>query len=132
MIVYADSDQLPLLSLELPSCMVVPAKNLENKSLFFTPIMHSQHNLQLLTVYSTNYIEMDNIFSEKAPDNYNEVRDRTALPKSQMLRDLLISSTKSSVVYHERIESNNTTIENVNMNNKSPGLSYKMTQEKAI
>ena len=112
--------------------MVAPVRDLGNKSLFFTPIMHSQHNLQLPTVCSTNYTEMDDIFSGKAPDNYDEVRDRTASPELQVSRDLSMSSTKSSVAYHERMESNNATIEDVDMDDESPGLSYEITQEKAI
>ena len=107
--------------------MVASIRNLGNKLLFFTLITHSQHNLQLLTVCFTNYTEMDDIFSEKAPDNYDEVRGRTVLPKLQMLRDSSMSSTKSLVAYHKRIEINNTTIEDIDMDDKSPGLSYKMT-----
>jgi len=60
------------------------------------------------------------------------VRDRTASSKSQALRDLSMSTTKSLVAYHERIESNNAITEDINMNKDSPGLSYKTTQEKAI
>ena len=40
-----------------------------------------------------------------------------------------MSFTKSSVIYHERMECNN---EDVNMNDDSHALSYKMTQEKAF
>ena len=43
-----------------------------------------------------------------------------------------MSTTKSLVAYHERIESNNAITEDINMNKDSPGLSYKTTQEKAI
>jgi len=64
-----------------------------------------------------------------SPDNYNEVRGRRALYKSQGSRGLFMSSTKSLVIYHERMEHNN---EDVNMNNDSHALSYKTTQEKAF
>ena len=94
--------------------------------------MHSQHNLQLPTVYLTSYTEISDIFSGKASDNYNEVRGRTALSKSQALRDLSMSSTKSPVAYHERMESNNAITKDVDMDEDSPGLSYKTTQEKVI
>ena len=110
----------------------MPIRDFGNKSLFFTPIMHSQHNLQLPTVYLTSYTEISNIFSGKAPDNYDKVRGRTASSKSQASRDLSMSSTKSPVAYYERMESNNAITEYVDMDEDSPGLSYKTTQEKAI
>jgi len=43
-----------------------------------------------------------------------------------------MSFTKSLVVYHGRIESNNTITENIDMDKDSSELSYKTTQEKAI
>ena len=49
-----------------------------------------------------------------------------------MSRDLSMSFTKSLVVYHGRIESNNTITENIDINKDSSELSYKTTQEKAI
>jgi len=112
--------------------MVALIRDFGNKSLFFTSITHSQHNLQLSTVCLTSYIGMSDIFSEKAPDNYDKMRGRTASSKSQALRDSSMSSTKSLVAYHERMESNNAITEDVDMDEDSPGLSYEMTQEKAI
>ena len=94
--------------------------------------MHSQHNLQLPTVCPTSYTGMEDFFSGKTPDNYDEVRGRTASSKLQVSRDSSMSSTKSSVAYHKRMESNNVIIEDIDMDEDSPGLSYKMTQEKAI
>ena len=41
-------------------------------------------------------------------------------------------SMKSSVAYHEKIERNNAMNINVNMDNFSPKLSYKTSQEKAF
>ena len=43
-----------------------------------------------------------------------------------------MSSTKSSIVYYERMEHNNAMNVDVDMNNNSPALSYKISQEKAI
>jgi len=75
---------------------------------------------------------MSDIFSGKAPDNYDEMRGRTASSKLQASRDSSMSSTKSSVAYYERMESNNAITEDVDINKDSSGLSYETTQEKAI
>ena len=69
------------------------------------------------------------ILPEYSPNNYDEVRGRRVSHKSQGSRYLSMSFTKSSVIYHERMECNN---EDVNMNDDSHALSYKMTQEKAF
>ena len=75
---------------------------------------------------------MNNIFVETASDNYDEVRGRTLSSNIQVSRNSSVSFTKSSVVYHERMEHNNAIIEDVDMNDVSPGLLYDMTQGKAI
>ena len=72
------------------------------------------------------------IFAGFAPNNYNKVRGRTLSTKEQTSRDSSISSTKSSIVYHERMECNNAMNIDVDMDNNSPALSYKTLQEKAI
>ena len=59
-----------------------------------------------------------------SPDNYNEVRGRRVSHKSQGSSDSSMSSTKSLVVYHERIECNN---EDINMDDDSHALLYKTT-----
>ena len=64
-----------------------------------------------------------------SPDNYDEVRGRRVLHKSQGSRDLSISSTKFSVIYYKRMECNN---EDVDVDNDSYALSYEITQEKAF
>ena len=43
-----------------------------------------------------------------------------------------MSSTKSSVAYHERMERNNSLNEDIEMDNDSPGLFYETHQEQAI
>ena len=75
---------------------------------------------------------MDNIFAEASPDNFNEVRGRTLLSNVQVSRNSLVSSTKFSVAYYKRMEHNNATIEDIDMDDVSLGLSYETTQEKAI
>ena len=108
--------------------MVVPIRDLGNKFIFFSSNMHLQQDLQLPTVFPSNRTGMD-ILPGYSPDNYDEVRERRVSHKLQGSRDLSMSSTKSSVIYHERIEHNN---EDVNMGNNSHALSYKITQEKAF
>jgi len=48
-------------------------------------------------------------------DNYDEVRGRTASPNLQSSRASSISSSKSLVAYHVRIENNNDLEDNVDM-----------------
>jgi len=72
------------------------------------------------------------IFVEFAPNNYNEMRGRIFSTKEQTSRDSSMSSTKSSIVYHERIEHNNAMNIDVDMDNNSLALSYETSQEKAI
>ena len=72
------------------------------------------------------------ILAEIIPDNYDEVRGRISLPKVQAFRDSSMSSTKYSIVYYERMKYNNAMNKDVDMDNNSPALSYKTSQEKAI
>jgi len=75
-----------------------------------------------------NCTEIDSLSSEPSLDNFDEVRGRTSTSKSQVSRDSSLFSTKSLVAYHERMESNNT----MDIDDVSPDLSYKTTQEKNI
>jgi len=75
---------------------------------------------------------MDQFFAGPSPDNYDEVRGRTILHSVYVFRNSSVSSTKFSIAYHERMEHNNATIEDVDMDNVSPRLPYKTTQEKDI
>ena len=120
-----------LLSLVPPSCMVVSIRDFGNKFAFFSSNMHSQQDFQLTTVFPSNCTEID-ILSGISPDNYDEVRERTVSPKLQVSRDSSMSSTKFLVVYHEKIECNNTLNKDVNMDKDSSVLLYKIIQEKAI
>jgi len=103
--------------------MVAPIRNLGNKFVFFSSNMHLQQDLQLPTVFSSNCTGMD-ILPEYPPDNYDKVRGRRVSHKLQGSRDSSMSSTKSLVIYHERMEHNN---EDVNIDNDSHTLSYKTT-----
>jgi len=112
--------------------MVASIRDFGNKSVFFSSNTHSQQDSQSPTVFSSNYTRMDHIFSETSPDNFKEVKSRTLSPKSQVSRNLLMSSTISSVAYHEKMEHNNAMIHDIDIDNVSPALSYEITQKKAI
>ena len=124
-----------LLSLLPPSCMIAPIRDLVNIQfpLQFSAIQphKSSTALKLPTVFHSNNAGMD-IFAGFAPNDYNEVRGRTLSTKQQTSRDSSMSSTKSYIVYHERMECNNVINVDVNMDNNSPALSYETSQEKVI
>ena len=71
------------------------------------------------------------IFAGFAPNNYDEVRDRTLSTKEQTSKDSSMSSIKLSIVYHKRMECNNAMNIDINIDNNSPALSYETFQEKA-
>jgi len=110
--------------------MVAPIRDFGNKFHSFSTNMHLQQVFKLPTVLP-NYTVMV-ILSGSFPDNYDEVRDRIFLPKVQVSRDSSMSSTKSSVAYHEKMECNNTLNNDIDMDDDSPVLSYETSQEKAI
>jgi len=112
--------------------MIAPVRDLGNKSVFFSLNMHSLQSFQLPTVFSSNHTEIDQFFVGPFPNNYNEMRDRTISSSVHVSRDLLVSSTKFSIAYHERMEHNNTIIEDIDMDNVSLRLPNKTTQEEAI
>jgi len=118
---------MPLLSLVPPSCMVVPIRDLENKSVLFSSNIHSQQNFQLPTVFLMNYIGMNDFISGSSPDNFDNVRGRTFSSKLQVSKDSSMSSTKSSVIYHKKMECNNTIDIDV-----SSALLYETIQKKAF
>ena len=57
------------------------------------------------------------------------MRERMFSQSSNVSRDTSMSSTKSSVVYHKRMEKNNDMDINKDV---SPGLSYETSQEQTI
>ena len=71
------------------------------------------------------------IMSRNTSNKYNKVRDRIYLPKPQSSRASSMSSTKFLVTYYERMECNNSLNKDVDIDNDSPWLSYKTSQEQA-
>ena len=66
--------------------------------------MYSQQGSQLSTVCLMKYTGMDRLSLGPSPNNIDEVRGRTPTSKSSVSRDLSMSSTKSLVAYHEKME----------------------------
>ena len=65
------------------------------------------------------------------PDNYDEMRGRNLSTNRSISRDTSMSSTKLSVVYHEKIVSNNLKDDDEPMDSV-PALSYETKQERAF
>jgi len=114
--------------------MVVPIGNLTNKqfssSNFSFSTMSNSQNFTLPTIFPSNNMGMDPL-SGPVPDNYNGVRGRNLLTNKSVFRDLLMSSTMSSVAYHERMVNNGMDVDEGPVES-TPALSYEMEQEKAI
>jgi len=72
------------------------------------------------------------IFSGTAPNNYDEVRGRPLSTNANISRDSSMSSARSSVAYHKKMERNNDMVIDDDFNNTSPALSYEDKQERAI
>ena len=85
----------------------------------------------LPTASFSNNTGMD-IFTEPSPDNYDKVKGRLLSTKEYISRDLSMSSTKSSVMYHKKMEYNNAIVIDKEMVNISPTLSYETNQKKAL
>ena len=66
-----------------------------------------------------------------APDNFDEMRGGNSSTNKNISRDMLMSSTISSVAYHERMVNNGMDIDSEPVNN-SPDLSYEIEQENTI
>ena len=105
----------------------MPVRDIRNKFTSFSPNMTPVQSFTLLTVFQANNIGMD-ILKGFSPDNYDKVRVKSLLANTNISGDSSISSTISFVVYHEKMECNNT----MNINNFSPELSYETSQEKAL
>jgi len=86
---------------------------------------------KLPTVSSTSNSGMD-LSLEPYPNNYDEVRGRNSFTNKITSRDSSMSSSMSSVTYHERMAMNNVMNVNKVMNDNSPTLSYEDEQEKAL
>ena len=111
--------------------MVAPVRDLGNKFSSTTSNTSSSSLLKLPTVSFSNYTEMD-IFSGTAPNNYDEVRGRPLSTNANISRDSSMSSARSSVAYHEKMECNNDMVINNDFNDSSLALLYEDKQERAI
>jgi len=85
----------------------------------------------LPTMFSLNNIGMD-FFAGLSPDNYDKVRGRSLSTKEYCSRDSSTSSTKSLVVYHDRMEYNNDIVVDNEMVDSTPTLPYETDQEKTL
>jgi len=114
--------------------MVVPIGNIMNKLFFpstFSSLTTSNSQAFILpTVFPPNYMEMD-IPAGPVPINSSEVRGRTSSTEKNYSRDTSMSSTQSSVIYHERMANNSMDIDLEPANN-SPAPSHRTEQEKAL
>ena len=111
--------------------MVVPTENIANK-FFFSTIFSSSNtsNSQefiLPTILPTNHTGMD-IPIGFVPVNSFEIRGRTSSTDKNLSRDTSMSSTYSSIIYHERMANNSMDI-NPEPPAESPALSYEIEQE---
>jgi len=69
--------------------------------------------------------------TEPTPDNYDEVRGRTLSTNKSISRDISMSSTKSSVIYHKRMILNNSKDDDDPMD-ISLALSHRTVQKKVF
>ena len=115
--------------------MVVPIRKLVNKHFSSTSISSTNtipiQTFALSTVSFSNNTGMD-IFAGPSSDNYDEMRGRSLSTKEYISRDSSMSSIKSSVVYHEKIEHNNAMVIDEEMVDISSALFYETDQEKVL
>ena len=78
----------------------------------------------------TNSTGMDKS-SETSPRNNVEVRERTSSIEINLSRNMLMSSTRSFTIYHERMANNSINVDSDSPTN-SPTLSYEIEQEKLL
>ena len=115
--------------------MVVSIGNTANKFIF-SPIFSTtitSHNLQtfLPTVDAYTNTGM-NKSTGTNPITNNETRGRSSRIKKNLSRDTSMSSTCSSVIYHERVTMNNSMDIDSDPPTESPVLSYEEEQEKKL
>ena len=89
--------------------MVAPIGNIANKfnfpPTFSSTITSNSQQVSLPTVFPTNSMGMDKS-SGTSPSNNVEVRERTPSIQINLSRDVSMSSTYSSMIYHERMANN--------------------------
>ena len=111
--------------------MVASVRDLENKFSSTTSNTSSKITFKLPTVSFTSNTGMD-ILSGPSSNNYDKVRGKPPSTNVNIFRDSSMSSTRSSIVYHERMNRNNAMVIDNDTNDFSPALSYEDEQEKAI
>ena len=111
--------------------MVVPIRDLGNKFTSTTSNTSPMLTFELPTVSFASNTGMD-FLSGPSSDNYDEVRGRPLSTNKNISRDSSMSSMRSSVIYHERMDHNNAMVIDDDMNDITPALSYKDEQEKAL
>ena len=118
-----------------PSCMVAPIGNIANKFIFSptSSTTITSHNLQTFLPTVNTHINMGiDKSTETNPSTNNEARGRLSQIKKNLSRDTSMSSTCSSVIYHERVTMNNGIDVNSNPPTESPALFYEEEQEKEL
>ena len=117
-----------------PSCMVASIGNIVNKlffpSTFSSSTTSNSQAFVLPTVFPSNYTGMD-IPIGPVPVNGFKVRGRTFSTEKNYSRDTSMSSTWSSVIYHERMANNGMDVDPEPANN-FPTLFYETEQKKAL
>ena len=115
--------------------MVAPIGNTANKFIF--PLIFSttitSHNLQtfLPTVKTCTNTGMDKSTGTNPVTN-NETRGRSSQIKKNLSKNISMSSTRSSVIYHERVTMSNSMDIDSDPPTESPVLSYEEEQEKEL
>ena len=92
--------------------------------------MTNSQAFSLPTVFPSNSMGMD-FLPGPTPNNHNEVRGRNLSTNRSVSRDLLLSSTKSSVAYYEMMVNNGMDV-NKELVELAPALSYETEQKRAI
>ena len=115
-----------LLFLLPPSCIVAPIGNIANKFnfplAFSSTITSNSQQVSLPTVFPTNSMGMDKSSGTSSSNNV-KVRGRTPSIQINLSRDISISSTCSSTIYHERMANNGMDVDS-DPPTDSPALSY--------
>ena len=133
-LIKSDCQCAMLLFLLPPSCMVAPIGNIVNK-LFFpltfsSSITSNSQAFVLPTAFPSNCTGID-IPIGPVPVNGSKIRGRTSSTEKNHSRDMSMSSTWSSVIYHERMANNSMDVDLEPANN-FPALSRRTEQEKAL
>jgi len=107
--------------------MIAPIGNIANNfnfpPTFSSTITFNSQQVSLPTMFPTNSIGMDKS-SKTSLSNNIKVRERTSSIEINLSRNTLMSSTCSSIIYHERIANNSMDVD-PNPPTNSSALSHK-------